>query len=172
MPLSRIQKQKIISGIAEKLKAARIAVFTDYRGLTVPKIQGIKKSLKASGASFGVVKKTLLAIAAKTAGASLDELANMTEAVALTTSATEDMSVVKTIAKAAKENPELAIHGALFESRFLNKAEVIELAKIPSREELLAKLAGTLAAPMSGFARVLQGPLMGFATIINKLATR
>lgn len=172
MPLTRAQKEKIVTQAAEQLQEARIAILADYRGISVAKIQAIRRALKAQGTIFGVVKKTLLKIALTKAGFDKEPLESIKEAVALTTSVSEDVTVAKALAKAAKENPELKIIGAFFESKFIGRSEVLELAKLGSREELLGRLVGTLAAPMSGLVRVLNGSLVGFTTIINKLATR
>lgn len=169
MSLKRPQKAQNISEIATRLRAANIAILADYRGLSVAKTQAIRKALQENQTSFKVVKKTLLRLALRKISWPDQALDAMKEAIALAVNAAEDSSVAKILVKARKESPELKILGGFFQQKFISSEQVLELARLPTREELLAQLAGTLAGPLAGFVRVLNGPLINFTTLISKL---
>ncbi len=172
MPLTHSQKEKIVSETAESLKSARMVVFADFKGISVSKSQIFRRKVKREDGDFRVIKKTLARIALKNAGLSQEGLENYKDTLAIATHPTQDSALAKLFTQSTKEFPELKIIAGIFEGRSMSRAEVMELAKLPSKEELLSRLVGTLAAPISGFARVLNGPLVGFTNIINALATK
>jgi large subunit ribosomal protein L10 len=129
-------------------------IFTDYRGLSVPELQALRASLRDVGAEYHVIKNTLLRLAMGSDVESLPaELHNGPTATAFVMG--EQPAVAKAIVDFAKTHKQLEIKGALIEGRVLSKEEVEELAKLPSRQELLGMIAGLVAAPMSNLVGVL-----------------
>jgi large subunit ribosomal protein L10 len=171
MPLSKSEKEQIVTEAVQMLRGAHMVIFADYKGLSVAKSMQFRRKVKKSGGSFKVLKKTLAKLALAKAGLPADTLEKYKENLAVAVHATEDSAFAKIFAQAAKDFPELKVTGGIYDGKTISLVEVNALAKLPSREELLAKLLGTISAPVNGFVRVINGPLAGFATIINKLAT-
>lgn len=172
MPLTRPQKEKIVKETADMLRGKHMVIFADFRGMGVMQSQAFRRRVKGMGGSFKVVKKTLARAALRKAGLPHDALTNYKDTLALSTHDTEDSALAKLFAQSAKEFPTLKMAGGIFGGKSILREELLELAKLPSKDELRAKLLGTLLAPISAFARVLAGSIQGFTTIINKLATK
>ncbi|MDO8557665.1 MAG: 50S ribosomal protein L10 [bacterium] len=172
MPLLHSEKENIISSAATALKGARMVIFADFKGISVKKSQVFRRKVKKEGGDFRIIKKTLARIALKNAGLSQEGLENYKDTLAIAAHPTQDSAFAKLFTQSTKEFPELKIVAGIFDGQNMSRAEVMELAKLPSREELLSRLVGTLIAPVSGFVRVLNGPLTGFTNIINSLATK
>ena len=172
MPLSRSQKEKIVSEVTDILRGMPMVVFADFKGMSVVKTQGFRRNVRNAGGKYRVAKKTLVRIAFKTLGLPEEGLENYKETLAVAVHTQADGTLPKLFKVAAKDAPELKIVGGILESKHLTAKAVLELADLPSKEDLLARLAATLASPLTGFARVLNAPLSGFVNIINKLATK
>lgn len=162
------QKKKIVSDLAEKLKNSKAAVFSDYKGLPVKEMMALRKELRKQGIDFAVAKKTLMNLAFKKAKIDVD-VRKMEGQLAIAISPEDEVEAAKIIAKNAKGNENLKILGGILETRFLGKEEVMELSKLPGKEELLAKLVGSLNAPVSGFVNVLAGNLRGLLNVLKAI---
>ncbi len=165
--LTKNQKIELVKGLTEKIKAAKAAVFVDFKGLKVKDATVLKKSLRAAGVEYSVVRKTLLDIALKNAGIEGVSVKSMDGQVAVSLSNTDEVSGAKIIDKFAKTNENVKLLGGVLGKQAMNVAEVKALAKIPSKEELLAKLVAALNAPVSGFVNVLAGNLRGLVQVLN-----
>lgn len=172
MPLSRIQKENIVTKAADVLGKSRFTIFADFTGMSVAKSRAFRQMVRKEGGGFQVLKKTLARLALTKHGLPTDLLDNYGGTLAVAVHPNEDNNLAKVFFQAAKEFPELKVIGGLYEKRSISRADVMELAKLPTKNEMLARLCGTLIAPLSGFARVLNGPIVGFTTIINKLAIK
>ncbi|MDP1834283.1 MAG: 50S ribosomal protein L10 [Candidatus Moranbacteria bacterium] len=165
------QKEVIIKELAEKLKNSKAVVFSDYKGLKVKDMTVLRRDLRAEGVDLKVLKKTLINIALKDAGIEMDAKA-LEGQVAIAISSKDEVAAAKIIAKLAKVNENLKIVGGILGTKELSIAEVDALAKLPSKEELLAKLVWTLNAPVSGFVNVLAGNMRGFVTALQAIADK
>ncbi|MDP1884033.1 MAG: 50S ribosomal protein L10 [Candidatus Moranbacteria bacterium] len=165
------QKEVIIRELAEKLKNSKAVVFSDYKGLKVKDMTVLRRDLRAEGVDLKVLKKTLINIALKDAGIEMDAKA-LDGQVAIAISSQDEVVAAKIIAKLAKVNETLKIVGGILGTKELSVAEVDALAKLPSKEELLAKLVWTLNAPASGFVNVLAGNMRGFVTALQAIADK
>ncbi|MDZ4384967.1 MAG: 50S ribosomal protein L10 [Candidatus Moranbacteria bacterium] len=165
------QKEVIIKELAEKLKNSKAVVFSDYKGLKVKDMTVLRRDLRAEGVDLKVLKKTLINIALKDAGIEMDAKA-LEGQVAVAISSRDEVAAAKIIAKLAKVNENLKIVGGILGTKELSIAEVDALAKLPSKEELLAKLVWTLNAPVSGFVNVLAGNMRGFVTALQAIADK
>lgn len=157
MPSQKIleEKKQIVAGIAEQFKTAVSGVFVDYCGLTVEEDTQLRNKLREAGVEYKVIKNTLTRFAAKEVGFDeLDPILNGPTSLAL--SMTDEVAPAKVIADFAKTHEQLEIKGGFLDGKVLELAEVKTLAATPNRETLLAKLLGSLNAPISNLARTLQ----------------
>ena len=166
---TRIQKETIVKELTEKLKNSKAVVFSDFKGLSVKNMTSLRRELRSEGVDIKVVKKTLIDIALKDAGISVDTK-NMEGQIAIAVSRDDEVVAAKIIAKMAKANENLKIVAGILGKSGLSKEEVVALAKLPSKEELLAKFVGTLNAPISGFVNVLAANLRGLVQVLKAVA--
>lgn len=166
--LTKDQKKQIVEKISRKITGSKTVVLCDFKGLNVLKIRQLKGALKEKQAEFEVAKKTLISIALKDSGSQIDarELAGQ---VAIVTGGEDEISSPKVLADFAKENKDLNILAGLLEGSELSAEEVNNLAKLPTRQQLLGQLAGTINAPISGFVNVLAGNLRNLMGVLNAI---
>ena len=165
---TRDQKKEIVKNLAKEIKESKAVVFSDFRGLSVKDMTTLRKELRGQGVDLKVAKKTLITLALKDAGIDTDTK-NMEGQIALAISREDEVVAAKIIAKMAKANENLKIVSGLLGKGVLSKEEVIALSKLPSKDELLAKLVGTLNAPVSGFVNVLAGNLRGLVNVLKAI---
>lgn len=169
MAKTRAQKEADVARLNELLSASKLAVLTDYRGLDVPAINQLRANLREAGITYLVTKNTLVRRAIKeTPQKDVDQsVFNGPMAIAF---GADEVDSAKIVYDFAKKNEALEIIGAITdEGQFLAKAEVVVLAKLPSREQLTGQLVGTIAAPLSGLARVLNGNVTGLLHALNAI---
>ena len=158
----RPDKVAIVKEITEKLEGSRAVFVSEYRGMSVGQLADLRAPLRESGAEHKVYKNTLARIAATAAG--LDGLnQHLTGPTALTFVAEDSVGAAKALVDAAKANPLLVIKGGMLGDSLMTADDVKALASLPSREELLARLAGALQAPMTKTARLLKALPQKFA---------
>lgn len=148
-------KQPIVDEIAALFDGAASAVIVDYRGLTVEQDTILRKQLREAGISYKVYKNTLIKRAAEgTAFAALD--ADLEGPTALAVSKTDATAPARVLAKFAKTANQLELKAGVVEGTYYDQKGIQVIATIPSREELLGKLLGSIQSPISNFARVLK----------------
>lgn len=154
--MNRAEKTEVTNELRESFSKANAVFATDYRGLTVADITRLRFELKKSSTDLKVVKNriALRAMDQKDYGQFKTHFDQMT-AIALTYG--DAAATAKTLTKFADEHKELKIKGGYLDGKVISLAEVKALSKLPSRNELLAKLLGTLVAVPTGFVRVLNG---------------
>jgi len=168
---TREQKKDIVKNLVEKLKTSKAVVFSDFKGLSVKDMTTLRRELRKEGTQFDVLKKTLINIALKEAGIDLD-IKKMEGQIAVAISSQDEVTAAKLIAKTAKATENLKMVSGILGDKVLTAEEVNALAKLPSKEELLAKLVGTLNAPISGLANVLAGNLRGLVTVLKAISEK
>ena len=147
-------KQPVIAEISELFDGAQTAVLVDYRGLTVEQDTALRKQLREAGVSYKVYKNTLIKRAAEgTAFAALDP--DLEGPTALAVSKTDATAPARAIAKFAKTADKLELKAGVVEGTYYDAKGMQVIATIPSREELLGKLLGSIQSPITNFARVL-----------------
>ena len=165
------KKQQLVAELKEKLTTAKGAVLTSYKGLTVAQDTELRRALREAGVSYHVVKNTMTRIAAKEAG--LDGLAEHLEGTtALAVSAEDAVAPAKVICEFIKKNKldeteVLTIKAGLVDGKVIDTAEIKALASLPSREVLIAKLLGSMQAPISGTVNVLQGVIRNAVYVLE-----
>jgi large subunit ribosomal protein L10 len=150
----RAEKVAVVDEVRERFNAASAAVLTEYRGLNVAAISQLRRSLREAGGEYKIYKNTLVRFAARDLGLELDELLTGPTAIAFIEG--DAAAVAKVLRDYGRTNPALVVKGGLLGTKALNADEVRALAELPSRDVLLAQLAGAMAAPMVQFAGLLQ----------------
>lgn len=141
----------------------------DYRGLTVKESQELRRSIRESGAVMKVYKNTLMQIALKEMDMpEMDQILSGPSAFVFADG--DPVASAKAIRDFAKENETLVIKGGIMDGGFVDADAVKKIASLPSREELIAKLIGSLQNPMSQIVRVLNGPVESLARTIGAIA--
>ena len=147
-------KQPIVDKIAEEIKDAQSVVLVDYRGLTVAQDTELRKQLREAGVIYKVYKNTMMKRAFEgTDFAQLDEYLEGPNAIAI--SKEDATAPARILAKYAKTVPTLELVAGVVEDTYYDKAGIEALSQVPSREELLGKLLGSIQSPIANFARVL-----------------
>lgn len=147
-------KQPVVNEISEVIKDAQSVVLVDYRGLTVEQDTRLRKELREAGVSYKVYKNTMMNFAFK--GTDFEALAPYLEGPsAMATSSTDATAPARILAKFAKEAKALEIKGGVVEGIAYDAKGMQAIAQIPSREELLSKLLGSIQSPITNFARVM-----------------
>jgi large subunit ribosomal protein L10 len=152
MAKTRDQKEATVDSLAERLGRVEVAVFADYQGLTVRQTEELRGNLKEQELEFEVVKNTLFSLAAKRAGL---EVERPTGPVAVAFGFSDPVAVAKALNSFAKDNEQLEITGGVFEGKIVEAAMIKQLAALPSREDLLGRLVGSISAPTRNLANVL-----------------
>lgn len=148
------EKEKKIAELVEKISGSKTIVFADFRGLTVEQDTKLRNKLRAAGVEYRVAKNTLIEKAAEQKGITgIHGFLHGPTAVAF--SGKDLTAPARVLAEAARETKILQIKGGMMDSKPISREEVIKLAELPGMETLLAMVCGTLMAPISGFARVL-----------------
>jgi len=169
--LSKSQKSQIVKELAERIKNSKAVVFSDFKGLKVKDLTKLKKELREAGVSFTVLKKTLINLALKEVKIDLDTR-KLEGQIAVAVSLLDEVAPAKIIDKFGKTNENIKITGGILGKALMTIEEVKALAKLPGREELLAKLVGTLNAPVSGFVNVLAGNLRGLVQVLKGISEK
>ena len=166
--MGRADRAASISALREKLSGARSAVLTDFRGLSVAEMTELRTLLRKSAVEYMVVKNTLAKIAvAETELASL--AAQLEGPTAIAISRADLVAPSKVLATWSKTRPTFIIKGGMVEGRLMSPADIAVLAALPPREVLLARLAGTVQAPLQGLVNVLAGPIRALASVLDQV---
>ena len=161
----RPEKVAVVEEVKSRLSDADAAVLTDYRGIDVPGMATLRTALREAGAEYQIYKNTLVRFAARDLGLEIEEMLVGPTAIAFIRrdSDGDPVLMAKALREFAKINPNLEVKGGLLGDRPLTAADVDQLAQVAPREELLARLAYGLAAPMVQFAGLLQALPRNFA---------
>lgn len=166
--MARTEKATSIAELREELGAARSAVLTDFRGLSVAEITELRTLLRKSAVKYTVVKNTLAKIAIKEAG--LAGLAAYFEGpTAIAISLADPMAASKILSTWGKTRPSFRVKGGVVEGQVIGPAEIAALATLPPREVLLGRVAGAFQAPLQALANVLAGPVRALASVLEQV---
>ena len=167
--MNREQKREFVKQWSQEIAAAPYAVLVDYRGLTVSEETTLRHRIRECGSKYRVVKNNLARLAIP--GTPLEGLgAHFVGPCAVAWSATDPVAMAKTLVDFAKDSPALEIKAGVLEGRLIAAGEVEQLAKLPSKEELLAKLLFLLQHPMQGLATALKNIVRGLAVVLGQVA--
>jgi large subunit ribosomal protein L10 len=171
-PMPTDQKRQAVAELAELLRSSNAIAVADYRGLKVSDMQSVRRTLRDSGVQLHVAKNRLLKIAADEAGRS--ELKPMLEGpTALATIDGDEAAMAKALADALRPYSRVvSVRGGMLGDRAIDAAQLTQLATLPSREVLLGKIAGGMAAPLTGMAGVLAANLRNLVGVLNAVADK
>ncbi|MCI6907953.1 MAG: 50S ribosomal protein L10 [Clostridiaceae bacterium] len=173
MPNAKVleEKRALVAELTEKMKNASAGVLVDYKGITVADDTKLRRELRAAGVEYAVIKNTMLRFAIDNLGYSeLDEQLNGTTALAI--SPEDPVAAAKILTAYAKKNDKFKIKGGFVDGKPLNTAEVADLAELPPREVLIAKVLGGFNAPISGLVGVTNGLLRGLVAALAAIAEK
>jgi large subunit ribosomal protein L10 len=166
--ISREDKEKIVTNLKVKLDKAAGLVLTDYHGLSVAQMQELKKELKASDAEFTVAKNTLISRASKQSDTAIPQ-ENLEGPTAILFSFGDPIEPIKKLAEFIKKYELPSIKLGFFEGRQLTKEAVLELSRIPGKNELYAKVVGSLNSPISGLVNTLNGNIRNLVYALEQI---
>jgi large subunit ribosomal protein L10 len=167
--MERAEKSEAIEVLKGVFDSAGAVVVTHYMGLTVAQLTELRHRLRKEGATLKVVKNTLAQKALNGAGAGAHDLFKGPVAIAY---GPDPVSAAKVSTQYAKENDKFSIVGAMMGAQVLDVAGVEALSKLPSLDELRARLIGVLKAPATKVAGVIQAPAAQLARVLNAYATK
>ncbi len=174
MATSRSKKSDQLSALEEKFKAAAGIAFAQFNKATVEEVQQIRRDLRKNGMSYTVIKKTLIALAAKNTGKAEFSPNDLEGAVSVIVSTEDEIAPAAAIKKMKKDTFDKALKiskydfaGAVFEGKFINKAEATTLADTPTREESLAKILSMLRSGPQKLHGVLGSGLRGIHGVLK-----
>jgi large subunit ribosomal protein L10 len=157
MPSEKVleQKKQIVADLTESLKNSVAGVVVDYKGINVADDTALRKELREAGVKYSVVKNTLLGLAAKQAG--LDELSNVLEGTtAIAISAEDHTAAARILSKFADSHKNFSIKSGYLEGDIVDLDTIDKLAKLPTRDVMLATVCNAFNAPIASFARAIQ----------------
>ena len=166
--MKKADKERVVTELAERLRASETLLVADYRGLTMPQIDSLRTRLLESGARFTVVKNTLTRRAAEAAGAdALLALLEGPSAIAFLEAEGDMVAAAKALADAARETRVLAIRGGVLEGRPMTAAEVESLATLPPLDVLRGQVLGAIIAPLTALLGLVTAPLQNLHGLID-----
>jgi len=167
MALTKSEKTATLDQLAAALKGVDSAILFDYKGLNVPQVTELRRQVRAAKGQYKVVKNTLARRVLKgTDFEPLSEFFQGTTAIAFT--GTDPVALAKTLTTFAKTAPQLTIKAAVVQGRKIQAAEVSELATLPGKPELYAKLLFLLNAPMVRLVTVLNAAPQALLNVLTQ----
>ncbi|MEN9723695.1 MAG: hypothetical protein RJB38_1681 [Pseudomonadota bacterium] len=170
--MNRVEKAELASGLKEKFQRAKVALFADYKGLESNQANELRRQLRSHDVEVKVLKNNVARLVSKDGalGAEAKELMDSVVGPTLVAFSYGDpAAAAKTFHKFSKDNEALKIKDGLMGDRRLSAGDVEALASLPSREILLAKLLGTMNAPVSNFVGVLAAVPRSLVTVLSAI---
>jgi large subunit ribosomal protein L10 len=161
-------KERVVAELTEKLRLSETLIVADYRGLTMPQIDGLRAKLIEHGAQLNVVKNTLTRRAAEAAGAdALLALLEGPSAIAFIEADGDLVAVAKALAQSAKDTKVLEIRGGVMQGRTISGSDVEELAKLPPFDVLRGQVLAAIIAPLTQLVALVSTPLQDLYGLID-----
>ena len=168
MPLTRQQKEEMVASYRQGLATAPHAFLLFYKGITVPQVTQLRAKVRENGGEYLVVKNTLALRAIE--GGPLDQLKELFEGpVAVVFSQDDPVGLAKALSQFAKDIPAMEVRGGMVDGQPVEAGQVSEIANLPSREELIAKLLFLLQSPLTRLARVLAAVPQQLVVVLDQV---
>lgn len=173
MPKTKEQKRDILADLKDKISRSKSIVFTTFDALGVKDNEELRRNLKKENGEYYVSKKTLMDIAFKDSNFSDLEIKNLPGKVAVVFAYEDEVSPAKVIFNFKKDNEgKISFVGGILDGKFIGADEVENLAQLPSKHELYAKMLGSLNAPISGFVNVLSGNIRSLVNVLKAISEK
>ena len=166
---TREQKATEVSELNEQIGKASNAFLIDFKGITVPQVTELRKQVRQANSGYVVVKNTLALIALKDSPI-INMKEQFTGPTAIAFNANDAVVLAKALTKFAKDVPAVSFKGALLNGQVVPASEIQNIANLPSREELVAKLLFMLQTPIRGLVTVLSANIRNLAVVIDQIA--
>jgi large subunit ribosomal protein L10 len=167
--MNRTEKERLVAELREKIGGAHALYYTDFTGLNVKRMTELRRRLRKANVEYVVIKNTLALRAVNESGLVGQRLRGPTGLVV----AKDPVAAAKLLQEFAKENDKKpAVKGGMYDGRAVDAAQVDKLASMPSREQMLAQLAGGMQAPLAAFVGAMGGVLYMFAGALEGLRTQ
>jgi large subunit ribosomal protein L10 len=161
------EKERVVADLVERLRASDTLIVADYRGLTMPEIDGVRTEVLKHGARFTVVKNTLTKRAAEEAGVpELVEFLDGPTAIAFVGDG-DMVGVAKALNDTARQTKILTVRGGILEGKTMTAEQVRELASLPPADVLRGQVLGAIVAPLNAIAALINAPLQNFVGLID-----
>jgi len=172
-PMPTDTKRQAVTELAELLRSSSAMAVVDYRGLKVSDMQSVRRTLRDSGVQLHIAKNRLLKIAADEADRA-ELKPSLTGPTALVTIDGDEAAMAKALADALRPyaRAEITVRGGMLGNRAIDASQLTTLATLPSRDILLGKIAGGMAAPMTGMAAVLAANLRNLVGVLSAVADK
>lgn len=167
MQITREMKAERLAEIKTLLAKQQIIIFTNYQGLKAKETDLVRLAVEPTDAKYLVTKNTLLRLALKEANLSIESDA-FDAPLACIFGLADSVATAKAVIKVQKELEALNILGGIVDGELVDEAAIRNLATLPGRDELLAKLVGSINAPLSGLVSVLAGNLRGLVSVLHQ----
>jgi large subunit ribosomal protein L10 len=161
--MKKQQKTALVSDLQGLMGSAQATFLINYKGLSVAKLQSLRRTVRNDGGSVKVTKASLMRIAAQNVPGSDVFATHFKDQVGLVFANSDVSAVAKQLVKFAKDHTALKVIAGFYEARMISSQELMFLATLPSKEVLLGQLAATLQAPVAGLARVLNAHIASLA---------
>jgi len=173
MPKSKEQKRTILKELGEKIAKAKSIVFTKFNGLTVKENEALRAKLLKENTEYYVAKKTLFNLAFKDKAIAGLEVKNFNGQVAAVFGYGDEVAPAKIVDQFKKDKEgKLEFIGGILENKFLSGAEVSALAKLPSKQELYARIVGSINAPVVGLVNALAGNIRNLVQVLKAVSEK
>jgi large subunit ribosomal protein L10 len=173
MPKTKEQKKKIVEELKEKIARAKSIVFASYNGLGVKDNEELRLKLRQENDEYYVAKKTLFALAFKDKGIAGLDIKKFVGQVAAVFGYSDEVSPAKIVGQFKKDKQDkIEFIGGILENKYISEVEVAELAKLPSRKELYAKIVGSINAPVFGLVNALAGNLRNLVYVLKAVSEK
>lgn len=166
-----IKNQKAVQDLTEKFKSMSGMILTEYHGLTVEEISELRNKLRQQDSEYAVVKNRLSKIALKEAGIDVED-SSFTGPTAIAIHSGDVIAPAKVIMDFAKNNAKLKVKAGYVEGKIVDANTIQQLSELPSREVLIAKMLGSMNAPISGFVNVLAANIRGLVTVLDAISKK
>lgn len=169
--MKRDEKEQLVQVLHDELEKSQAVFVTDYMGLTVERITKLRREIKGVGGSYKVVKNTLLRRATQgTPAKGIEQFFVGPTAIAI--AKTDAVAVAKALVNFAKDNEKFEIQAGMLGNRTVTAADIQELSKMPPREVLLARMLGSLNAPVSSFVGVLSAIISQLVYVLKAIENK
>jgi len=175
MPKTKEQKRTILHELNDKISKAKSIVFAKYNALTVKDNEELRSRLRQENNEYFVAKKTLLNLALKDKAIAGLDIKNFGGQIAAIFGYTDEVSPAKIVGKFKKEKDKegkIEFLGGILENKYIGASEVADLATLPSKQELYAKIVGTINAPVSGFVNALAGNIRNLVNVLKAVSDK